>query len=73
MFFRGTDNAAWGRQVTNVWMPVPGGWRSFGGRLTSGVAALTREQTEIYALGTDGHVWQAAGTWPSIGPWIRVQ
>jgi Galactose oxidase, central domain len=72
VFVRGTDNAAWGRQVTNVWMPAPGGWRSLGGRLTSGVASLTREQTEIYALGTDGHVWEAAGTWPAISHWTRV-
>jgi hypothetical protein len=72
VFVRGTDNAAWGRQVTNVWMPVPGAWRSLGGKLTSGVASLTREQTEIYALGTDGRVWRAEGTWPSIGHWTRV-
>jgi hypothetical protein len=72
VFARGTDNAAWGRQVADVWTPAPGGWRSLGGRLTSGVDSLTRQQTEVYALGTDGHVWAATGTWPAIGHWARL-
>jgi len=39
-------------------MPAPGELHALGGTLTCGIASLTRQQKEIYALGTDGQVWR---------------
>jgi hypothetical protein len=43
---------------SNGWMPAPGELHALGGTLTCGIASLTRQQKEIYALGTDGQVWR---------------
>ncbi|MGE5290310.1 MAG: hypothetical protein ACM3ML_24610, partial [Micromonosporaceae bacterium] len=71
VFARGTDNAAWYRQFTEPGYPAPAGWHSLGGRLTSGVTAVTVPggQTYVFVLGTDNRAWMAHGIWPAVRGW----
>ena len=76
-FVRGTDHGLWAEQVTlplsfNGPLPGAAGWKSYGGALTSGVAAQTAAGgsfTYVYGLGTDHQFWTRTGGWPTLGPW----
>ena len=76
-FVRGTNNALWTEQVTlplsfNGPSPESAGWKSYGGALTSGVAAQTQiggSFTYVFGLGTDNQFWHRTGGWPTLGPW----
>jgi hypothetical protein len=76
-FVRGTDNGLWAEQVTlplSFSGPAPdsAGWKSYGGALTSGVAAQTATGgsfTYVFGLGTDNQFWARIGGWPTLGPW----
>jgi len=76
-FVRGTNNALWTELVTlplSFSGPAPdsAGWKSYGGALTSGVAAQTQiggSFTYVFGLGTDNQFWARIGGWPTLGPW----
>ena len=76
-FVRGTNNGLWAEQVTLPLSfsgpgPQSAGWKSYGGALTSGIAAQTATGgsfTYAFALGTDNQFWARIGGWPTLGPW----
>ncbi len=78
-FARGTDNAAWYKEFFGHTAGVTAGWHSLGGRLTSGVTALTRQEalqfgpTSVFALGRDNRAWMDSGTWPALTGWQLVR
>jgi hypothetical protein len=70
-FGRGTNGAGFANQVTEG--EGAGGWRSIGGRLTSGLAASSglgagKATTYTFGLGTDNQVYQKVGSWASYPP-----
>jgi hypothetical protein len=70
-FSRGTDNAGYYSKFTEG--QGPSGWRSMGGRLTSGLAAGSgvvagKATTYTFGLGTDSQVYETVGTWASYPP-----
>ncbi len=72
VFVRGPGNALWYKQTTLPVNTVNGAWRSLGGILTSGVAAVSVGLTYVFALGTDNQAWYRGGGWPSLGAWTRA-
>jgi M6 family metalloprotease-like protein len=78
-FVCGTDHAAWYMEFLGHTAGVTAGWHSLGGRLTSGVTALTATQgpafgdTSVFALGTDNRAWSNRGKWPALTGWQRVR
>jgi len=71
-FARGTDNAAYYHRF-NASTP---GWRSLGGRLTTGPAAFTQIEATIpenfvYALGTDNQIYGNVLTWGATTPGVN--
>jgi hypothetical protein len=72
-FARGTDNAAWYRQ-SGLPIGPAGPWRSIGGRLTSGVAAVTEQggSTYVFGLGTNNQVYGTSGLFPAFGGWNQL-
>jgi hypothetical protein len=78
-FSRGTDNAGYYSRFTEAGGAA--GWRSMGGRLTSGLAAASgvvagKATTYTFGLGTDSQVYEKIGTWapypPHFSGWDRV-
>ena len=76
-FARGTDNAGYYHRFVST---TPG-WHSMGGRLTSGLAAVTQIVATIpniytYGLGTDGRIYEDVSTWaaptPSLSGWHQA-
>ena len=78
-FARGTDNAAWHKEFFGHTAGVTAGWHSLGGKLTSGVTALTQQEalqfgpTSVFALGRDNRAWMDSGTWPALTGWQLVR
>jgi hypothetical protein len=78
-FSRGTNGAGYDNRYTEAEGLT--GWRSIGGRLTSGLAAGSgvvagKATTYTFGLGTDNHVYEKTGTWatypPSFSHWSKV-
>jgi hypothetical protein len=64
-FARGTDNAAYYHQF----LSTSPGWHSFGGHLTSGLAAASSAtSTYTFGLGTDSRVYENNGAWAVYPP-----
>jgi hypothetical protein len=79
-FARGTTaNAAWYKEFLGHTPGVTAGWHSLGGRLTSGVTALTQKEgsvygaTSVFALGPDNLAWMDSGIWPALTGWTHVR
>jgi hypothetical protein len=78
-FIRGTDNAAWYNEFFGHTKGVAAGWHSMGGKLTSGVTALTQQElgvywrTSVFVLGTDNRPWYRIGIWPALSGWVHVR
>jgi hypothetical protein len=76
-FARGTDNAAWYNEFWRHATYVKPGWRSLGGRLTSGTSAIPtmvnspQGPVYLFALGTDNQTLMRTGTWPDLQGWTR--
>ena len=77
-FSRGTNGAGYYNRYTQAGGPT--GWRSIGGRLTSGLAAGSslvagKATTYTMGLGTDNQVYKTDGNWasnpPSFSGWTR--
>ena len=77
-FGRGTNGAGYDNQVTEGEGLT--GWRSIGGRLTSGLAAGSslvagKATTYTMGLGTDNQIYETDGNWasypPSFSGWTR--
>ena len=67
VFCRGTDGAGYYTRYTEAARPA--GWRSMGGRLTSGVAAASGTASSYtFGLGTNSAVYGDTGTWASYPP-----
>ena len=65
---RGTDNAGWFYRFR----AGVNGWRSMGGRLTSGMGGTsTSSNWYAYGLGTDNQVYEHAGTGNATGGWVK--
>lgn len=65
-FCRGTDGAGYYTRYTTA---GPGGWRSMGGQLTTGVTATSSPSTSYtFGLGTNISVYGDTGTWTSSSP-----
>ncbi len=73
-FARGTDSAVWSNEFAGTTAGVSPGWKSLGGKITSGVGATSAPDatTWVLALGRDGHIWQRTGVWPALKNWTRA-
>jgi hypothetical protein len=64
-FARGTDSAAYYHRF----LSTSPGWHSFGGRITSGLAASSSAtSTYTFGLGTDSRVYENNGAWAVYPP-----
>jgi hypothetical protein len=78
-FARGTTaNAAWYNEFRGHSAGVTAGWHTLGGRLTSGLTAITVQrgsrfgETVVMALGPHSKVMIDTGTWPELSGWTLV-